>query len=91
LPLIESKPCDVHLPPQNTFFPEDLTVLPSSNITVPIKTRSNEYMDAFFKPDHRFELAKGQVKLRLYYDGENTAEGSVTRDIYEKLIKNYLR
>lgn len=48
-------------------------------------------MDVFFKPDHRFQLAKGQVKLRLYYDGDNTAESSVTRDIYEKLLKNYLR
>lgn len=91
LPEINPQNCAVHFPPANEFFPEDLTVQPASANETPTKLSASSFMDLFFKPDHRFQLAKGQVKLRLYYDGDNTAESSVTRDIYEKLLKNYLR
>ena len=82
LPEIKAEKCGVHFPPANEFFPEDLAVYPPAASTIPVKLSSSTFMDVYFKPDHRFQLAKGQVKLRLYYDGDNTAENSVIRDIY---------
>lgn len=83
--------CDVHLPPPNSFFPEDLTVLPTSKHEEPMKLQSSEHLDVFFKQDHRFQLAKGQIKLRLYYAGGASARHKVVRDIFEQLLKNHLR
>jgi secreted Zn-dependent insulinase-like peptidase len=91
LPEIKLVKCEFKFPPANEFFPTDLTIQPPTNTRIPIKLSSTPYMDVYFKPNHQFNLPKGQVKLRIYYNGENTIEHIATKDIYEKMLANYLR
>jgi len=40
----------------------------------PRKIYDSQFIEAFFKEDHTFELPKGQIDLRLYFSGQNSVK-----------------
>ena len=57
----------------------------------PTKIYSSERMDLFYKPDHRFHLPKGLIRLRMYFKNRKSAKDEVTMSIYLKMLMNHLR
>lgn len=64
--------CKVDLPDHNLFIPDDLSLLPLGQNKHPRKLYESKYIEAFFKEDHEFELPKGRIDLRVYFDGQNS-------------------
>ena len=70
------------LPPENTFIPDSLDILPLGEEKHPRKLYSSERMEAFFKQDHFFSLPKAELNLRIYFQGTNTVKDDVVRSLF---------
>lgn len=87
---IQPKKCDVSFPPPNPFFPDNFSLI-SSNQEYPTKIYSSDRADIFYKPDHRFNLPKGILKIRLCFRNLSSPKDQVTKEIYIKMLTNYLK
>jgi insulysin len=83
--------CDVSLPENNVFLPKDLTVLAPEEERLPIQVCKSDFVDAFFKKDHRFGLPKVDVNIRLVFDGSFSAVADITRTIFLEMFKESVR
>lgn len=88
---IQPLPCNVALPGHNLFIPDDLSLLPLGAAKLPRKVYESEYIEAFFKEDHEFNLPKADLNFRFYFDGQHTAREDVVRSIFLKMLKEQLR
>lgn len=57
----------------------------------PRKLYESEYIEAFFKEDHEFELPKAQLELRVYFEGRNLVKEDIVRTLFEKMLTEHLR
>lgn len=88
---IQPLPCNVALPGHNLFIPDDLSLLPLGTAKLPRKIYESDYIEAFFKEDHEFNLPKADLNFRFYFDGLQTAREEVVRSIFTKMLKEQLR
>lgn len=81
----EPVPCSFHLPEKNIFIPQDLTILPLGTAEFPslLKSEQTANIEPFYKKDHKFNLPKGEVNLRFYFDGQSNVREDVCRKLFE--------
>ncbi len=69
---LEPRVCPVAFPERNPFIPVDFSITELGKQTTPQTILKNDQYEVFFKKDHRFELPKMVVMLKLYFEGINT-------------------
>ena len=88
---IEGKKCKVDLPPPNQFFASNMDLIPTHIELPPREIVNNERIKLFYKADHRFQLPKGEIQIRLCYKNSSSIRDDVIKNLYLQLLKNNLR
>lgn len=83
---LEPRVCPLSFPEKNPFIPVDFGIKELGKVEKPHNIFTNDQYEVFFKKDHRFELPKMVVKLKLYFEGVNTVKEALCRQIYLDML-----